>query len=128
MSEEIKNHIEKAWEDNSLLEQKIHRDAIRAVIDLLDKGLLRVAEPSKDGWKVNEWVKKAVILYFPIQKMETTRVGPFEFHDKIDLKKDYKELGVIGQIIPWNFPLMMLSWKIAPAIAMGNTVVLKKAE
>ena len=83
--------IESAWEDRSLLENKETQDAIRHVIDELDKGLIRVAEPIGDNeWKVNEWIKKAVILYFPIQKMETIEVGPFEFHDKIGLKKDYK--------------------------------------
>ena len=72
--------------------------AIRSVVELLDKGELRVAEPGADGWQVNEWVKKAVILYFPIQQMETIEVGPFEFHDKIALKKNYKELGV--RVVP----------------------------
>jgi len=98
MYEEIRVHIEKAWEDNLLLEQNAYRDSIKEVIDLLDKGLLRVAEPSETEWQVNEWIKKAVILYFPIRKMETTKVGPFEFHDKIDLKKDYKKLGV--RVVP----------------------------
>jgi 2,3,4,5-tetrahydropyridine-2-carboxylate N-succinyltransferase len=61
----------------------------------LDKGMIRVAEPLADGsWKVNEWVKKAVIMYFPIQKMHTYHVGPLEYYDKIDLKKDYAGLGV----------------------------------
>lgn len=72
--------------------------AVREVVEKLDKGAIRVAEPSADGWKVNEWVKKAVILYFPIQQMETIEVGPFEFHDKIALKKDYKTLGV--RVVP----------------------------
>lgn len=72
--------------------------AIRSVIEQLDKGTLRVAEPAGDGWQVNEWVKKAVILYFPIQQMETMEVGIFEFHDKIPLKRNYKELGV--RVVP----------------------------
>ena len=98
MYEALQNHIEEAWEDRHLLEHKIYQEAIREVIDLLDKGALRVAQPTDSGWQVNEWIKKAVILYFPIQKMETTRVGPFEFHDKIALKKDYKRLGI--RVVP----------------------------
>jgi 2,3,4,5-tetrahydropyridine-2-carboxylate N-succinyltransferase len=95
---ELQQQIEKAWDDRSLLQTKETQDTIREVIDQLDKGTLRVAEPVGDGWKVNEWVKKAVILYFPIQQMETIEVGPFEFHDKIALKKNYKELGV--RVVP----------------------------
>ena len=68
--------IEAAWEDRSLLEQQTTQDSIRAVIDQLDLGQLRVAEPTPNGWQVNEWVKKAVVLYFPIQKMETLHAGP----------------------------------------------------
>lgn len=90
--------IEKVWEDRSLLNNAETKNTIRQVVDQLDKGTLRVAEPSGDGWKVNEWVKKAVILYFPIQQMETIEVGPFEFHDKIALKRNYKELGV--RVVP----------------------------
>ena len=90
----MKEIIEKIWEDRSLLEKPESQEAIREVIELLDKGKLRTAEPTTDGWKVNDWVKKAVILYFPINKMETIEVGPFEFHDKIALKKDYAAQGV----------------------------------
>jgi len=90
--------IEKAWEDRSLLTDDSVRDAICGVIDLLDQGKLRVAEPVSDGWVVNEWIKKAVILYFPIRDMETTEVGPFEFHDKIRLKGGYAGLGV--RVVP----------------------------
>jgi 2,3,4,5-tetrahydropyridine-2-carboxylate N-succinyltransferase len=91
--------IEKAWDDRSLLESKEVQDAINSVIAKLDEGSLRVAEPTADGnWKVNEWVKKAVVLYFPIRKMETIEVGPFEFHDKMALKKNYKEKGV--RVVP----------------------------
>lgn len=91
--------IEKAWDDRSLLETKEVQDAINSVIAKLDEGSLRVAEPTADGnWKVNEWVKKAVVLYFPIRKMETIEVGPFEFHDKMALKKNYKEKGV--RVVP----------------------------
>jgi len=81
-----------------LLREARTQEAIREVVELLDKGHLRVAEPHTAGWQVNEWVKKAVILYFPIQSMHTIEVGPFEFHDKIALKKDYKNLGV--RVVP----------------------------
>src|SRR5688572_5258457 len=91
--------IEKAWDDRSLLETAETQEAINAVIAKLDEGSLRVAEPLADGsWKVNEWVKKAVVLYFPIRKMETIEVGPFEFHDKMALKRNYKEKGV--RVVP----------------------------
>ena len=74
--------IEAAWKNRSLLMEMKTQETIRKVIDLLDKGELRVAEPLNQKWKVNEWIKKAVILYFPIQKMETIEMGPLEFHDK----------------------------------------------
>lgn len=90
--------IEAAWDDRSLLQQTATTDAIREVIQLLDAGTLRVAEPSADGWHVNEWVKKAVVLYFPIQKMETFEVGIFEYHDKIPLKRGYAEKGI--RVVP----------------------------
>jgi 2,3,4,5-tetrahydropyridine-2-carboxylate N-succinyltransferase len=95
---ELQGIIEKAWTDRELLKSDEVKVAIRLVVEKLDKGQLRVAEPQGDSWKVNEWVKKAVILYFPIQQMETIEVGPFEFHDKIALKSNYKELGV--RVVP----------------------------
>jgi 2,3,4,5-tetrahydropyridine-2,6-dicarboxylate N-succinyltransferase len=95
---ELRSIIEKAWDERSLLQDKSTQAAIREVVEKLDKGELRVAEPITNGWKVNEWIKKAVILYFPIQQMETIEVGPFEFHDKIQLKKNYKTLGV--RVVP----------------------------
>lgn len=95
---DLKNHIEKAWEDRSLLNNADTVEVIKTVIEKLDNGELRVAEPKGDEWIVNEWIKKAVILYFPTQKMETIEVGPFEFHDKIALKTNYKELGV--RVVP----------------------------
>jgi 2,3,4,5-tetrahydropyridine-2-carboxylate N-succinyltransferase len=95
---QLKELIENAWDNRELLRQPETQSAIREVVEQLDKGKLRVAEPDGDVWKVNEWVKKAVILYFPIQQMETIEVGPFEFHDKIALKKNYKELGV--RVVP----------------------------
>ncbi len=94
----MKSIIEKAWEDRSLLANKETLDAINQVIEDLDKGRLRVAEPSDGKWIVNEWVKKAVVMYFPIRKMETIEVGPFEYHDKMALKSDYANLGV--RVVP----------------------------
>ncbi|MBS4059148.1 MAG: 2,3,4,5-tetrahydropyridine-2,6-dicarboxylate N-succinyltransferase [Bacteroidetes bacterium] len=94
----LKNMIETVWNDRILLQQNDFQTAIGDVIEMLDKGLLRVAEPGPNGWEVNEWVKKAVILYFPIRQMETIEVGPFEFHDKIPLKRNYQDLGV--RVVP----------------------------
>jgi 2,3,4,5-tetrahydropyridine-2,6-dicarboxylate N-succinyltransferase len=90
--------IEAAWEDREMLKDIKVQNVIREVIELLDKGKLRVAQPSEEGWQVNEWVKKAVIMYFPIQKMVVTKTGPFEFHDKMDLKTGYEQLGV--RVVP----------------------------
>lgn len=95
---ELKEYIERAWSDRELLKDREVQSAIREVVAQLDQGTLRVAQPAADGWHVNEWVKKAVILYFPIQSMETIEVGPFEFHDKIALKKNFKKLGV--RVVP----------------------------
>ena len=94
----LKEIIENIWENRELLKEKDSQDKIREVIKALDSGTLRVAEPTENGWKVNEWVKKAVVMYFPIQKMETIEVGPFEFHDKMPLKRDYAEKGV--RVVP----------------------------
>ena len=94
----MKDIIESAWENRSLLEEAATQEAIRTVIRQLDEGTLRVAEPSEGGWKVNEWVKKAVVLYFPIQKIETLEAGPLEFHDKIPLKTGYQEKGI--RVVP----------------------------
>lgn len=90
--------IERAWDNRELLANTETQETIRNVIEELDKGRIRVAEPDGDNWKVNEWVKKAVILYFPMQQMETIEIGPFEFHDKMALKRNYKELGV--RVVP----------------------------
>ena len=94
----MKKIIESAWENKSILENKETKQAIYSVIDKLDKGELRVAEPSNTGWIVNEWLKKAVILYFPIQKMKTIEIGPLEFHDKIPLKSNYAKKGI--RVVP----------------------------
>lgn len=94
----MKEIVEKAWNDREMLKDPETVKVLEEVIEQLDKGKIRVAEPDGDKWKVNEWVKKAVILYFPTRKMETIKVGPFEFHDKIALKENYKELGV--RVVP----------------------------
>ena len=92
--------VEAAWDDRDRLRDPATRTAIEATIAALDRGQLRVAEPDKEGegWRVNEWVKKAVVLYFPIREMTTTEVGPYEYHDKIPLKRDYATQGV--RVVP----------------------------
>lgn len=95
---ELKSIIEDIWENRGKLELEESKNAIKEVIELLDKGKLRVAEPDGDEWKVNDWVKKAVILYFPIQKMRVMEAGPLEFHDKMELKRNYADLGV--RVVP----------------------------
>jgi len=99
----LERMIFEAWENRSLLDDETYTDAIRNVIDKLDEGTLRTAEPVREAtfnmepeqkWQVNEWVKKAVLMYFAIQKMETYTLPPFEFYDKMKLKKNYKDLGV----------------------------------
>ncbi len=94
----LQQTIEEIWTNRELLEKDESKAAIREVVSQLDSGTLRVAEPTASGWTVNEWVKKAVVMYFPIQKMETIEVGPFEFHDKIPLKTNYAEKGV--RVVP----------------------------
>jgi 2,3,4,5-tetrahydropyridine-2-carboxylate N-succinyltransferase len=86
--------VEQAWEDRNLLNEPDVQDAIRKTVDFLDRGRIRVAEKINEIWVVNEWIKKAVLLYFLIQQMETIEAGPLEFYDKLPLKKNYKELGV----------------------------------
>lgn len=96
--EKIRKQIENAWEKRNLLDQSFAQEAIRELIDLLDRGTVRVASPNNGDWVVHEWVKKGVILYFLIQKLETIELSPFEFHDKIPLKKGYAGLGV--RVVP----------------------------
>lgn len=119
MYTEIRNIIEQAWENREMLKDGETREAIAKVIELLDKGQLRTAEPTANGWQVNEWVKKAVILYFPTQKMETIKVGPFEFHDKIALKQNYAELGV--RVVP--HAIARRGSYIAPGVIMMPSYV-----
>ena len=95
---EIRKIIESAWNNRDLLMDQDTIDTIRKVVDLLDEGTLRVAEPTTHGWQVNEWIKKAVVLYFPIQKMETLETGIFEYHDKIPLKRNFAERGI--RVVP----------------------------
>ncbi|MDP4664613.1 MAG: 2,3,4,5-tetrahydropyridine-2,6-dicarboxylate N-succinyltransferase [Flavobacteriaceae bacterium] len=95
---QTKSIIEKAWDDRTMLSDPDTLKAIESVLKDLDNGHLRVAQPGPDGWQVNEWIKKAVVLYFPIRQMETFEVGPFEFHDKIPLKSNYAEKGV--RVVP----------------------------
>ena len=94
----LKESIEAAWIDRNLLKESEIQQAIHEVVDQLDRGVLRVAEKDNEGWKVNDWIKKAVILYFPIRQMETIEAPPFEFHDKIPLKSGYKAKGI--RVVP----------------------------
>lgn len=94
----MKELIQKAWSDRALLQQTETAEAIKNTIEQLDKGMLRVAEPSSNGWVVNDWVKQAVIMYFQICEMKTTHAGPLEFHDKMLLKNNYADLGI--RVVP----------------------------
>ena len=95
---ELRKTIEDTWNKRELLKSKKSIDCINTVIEEIDKGRLRIAEKIDDKWQVNNWLKKAVILYFPIRKMETIEIGPLEFHDKMKLKNDYANLGV--RVVP----------------------------
>ena len=116
----MRSIIEAAWDNRELLKENQTIEAINHVIKELDKGVLRVAEPTETGdWIVNEWVKKAVVMYFPIRKMETIEVGPFEFHDKMALKKGYAELGV--RVVPHG--IARYGSFIAPGVIMMPSYV-----
>lgn len=129
--QEIKNQIEAAWTNRDLLKEDSTQRAIRALIKLLDEGKVRVAEPDGDSWKVNDWVKKGVVLYFPIQKMETIELEPFEFHDKIPLKKNFakQEVRVVPHAIARHGSflepgvIMMPSYVNIGAYVGGGTMV-----
>nr|WP_295867122.1 2,3,4,5-tetrahydropyridine-2,6-dicarboxylate N-succinyltransferase [uncultured Chitinophaga sp.] len=95
---DLQQQIQAAWADRSLLQETQYTDAVKAVIEAVDKGSLRVAQPTESGWVVNEWVKQAILMYFTIQPMETMSVPPFEFYDKMKLKTNYKDLGV--RVVP----------------------------
>jgi 2,3,4,5-tetrahydropyridine-2-carboxylate N-succinyltransferase len=94
LSMSLQNLILEAWSNRDLLKDATYSDAVRAVIEDVDKGRLRVASPEGDKWVVNEWVKQAILMYFGIQQMQTWELPPFEFYDKMLLKSNYKELGV----------------------------------
>lgn len=91
---ELQTIILETWNNRELLKEKKYSDAVKKVIEELDKGRLRTAEPSPNGWVVNEWIKQAILLYFAIQPMHTMEMPPFEFYDRIPLKKDFKTMGV----------------------------------
>ncbi len=96
---QLQHLIETAWENRARIQEKPYQEAIEQVVEMLDQGAIRVAEPSADGtWKVNDWIKKAIVLYFPLRQMQTIEFGPFEFHDKIPLKKGYAAKGI--RVVP----------------------------
>lgn len=115
----MRETIEAAWENRDLLQEEVTQTAIREVIAQIDSGKLRCAEPIDGGWQVNEWVKKAVVLYFPIQQMETISLGPFEFHDKMRLKSDYAAKGV--RVVP--HAIARFGAYIAPGVIMMPSYV-----
>ncbi len=123
--------IEEAYANRDLLTQPQYQDAIRAVVDQVDKGILRVAVPQDGGWQVQQWVKQAILLYFGIQKMKTWDLPPFEFYDKMELKKNYAELGVravphavarYGAYIARNVVLMPSYVNIGAYVGEGTMV------
>ncbi|MGN6566866.1 MAG: 2,3,4,5-tetrahydropyridine-2,6-dicarboxylate N-succinyltransferase [Flavipsychrobacter sp.] len=91
---QLQQKIEAAYQNRELLKEQEYQDAVRAAIEDIDKGRLRVAVPGENGWEVQQWVKQAILLYFGIQPMQTWIMPPFEFYDKMLLKKDYAALGV----------------------------------
>lgn len=91
---DVQSLIAEAWNNRDLLKESKYSDAVRTVIEEVDKGRLRTASPSDSGWQVNEWVKQAILMYFGIQQMKTWSLAPFEFYDKMLLKSNYKDLGV----------------------------------
>jgi 2,3,4,5-tetrahydropyridine-2-carboxylate N-succinyltransferase len=115
----MKSVIERAWTNRELLKEEETKLAIREVVSKLDTGELRVAEPNSNGWQVNEWIKKAVLMYFPIQEMEIIEVGPFEFHDKIALKKGYAAKGV--RVVP--HAIARYGSYVAPGVIMMPSYV-----
>ncbi len=116
---QMKTGIERIWDKRELLKNKESKELIRRVVDMLDKGQLRTAEPVDGRWQVNEWVKKAVLLYFPIQQIKTVKAGPMEFHDKMELKTGYEELGV--RVVPQG--LARYGAYIAPGVIMMPSFV-----
>lgn len=94
----LQHIINHTWENRELLTSEASKAAVRETIELLDNGKLRVAEPINESWQINEWVKKAVVMYFPIQEMTVVEMGPLEFYDKIPLKRNYAERNV--RVVP----------------------------
>jgi 2,3,4,5-tetrahydropyridine-2-carboxylate N-succinyltransferase len=128
---EIKERVLEAWDHRELLEQSVYKDAVETLIAKLDQGELRTASPGKSGWKVNEWIKKGILLYFGIRSMETFHLPPFEFHDKMKLKTDYAGLGIravphavarYGSFIGRNVILMPSYVNIGAYIGEGTMV------
>ncbi len=117
--ENLKNLVENAWENRSLLNEKLYLEAIETTIEHLDKGRLRVAEKKDGVWGVNHWIKKAVILYFPTRKMQTIEIGPFEFHDKIPLKREFAKLEV--RVVPHG--IARYGSYLAPGVIMMPSYV-----
>jgi 2,3,4,5-tetrahydropyridine-2,6-dicarboxylate N-succinyltransferase len=116
---DLKQKIEAAWKNREILKDEDTKQAIRETIQMIDSGTLRVSEPKGDAWIVNQWVKMAVILYFPISKMEVIEVGPFEFHDKIPLKRNYKELNI--RVVP--HAIARYGAYVAPGVIMMPSYV-----
>lgn len=117
--EQVKALIEEAWEERALLKERTTIEAIHEVISSLDNGFLRVAHPTEKGWQVNEWIKKAVVMYFPIRQMEVSEAGPLEFHDKIPLKKGYAAKGI--RVVP--HAIARYGAYIAPGVIMMPSYV-----
>ena len=95
---EARQHIEAAYSDRGLLDQTATKDAVKSVIDAIDRGVLRVCDKVDGDWVTHAWVKQAILLYFVVAEMEVMEMGPFEFFDKIPLKKNLKEQGV--RVVP----------------------------
>ncbi|MDL2320674.1 2,3,4,5-tetrahydropyridine-2,6-dicarboxylate N-succinyltransferase [Alistipes sp. OttesenSCG-928-B03] len=119
-NERLRIQIEEIWNDRTLLQSAEGRGAVEEVVALLDRGEVRTAQPDGNGgWQVNEWVKKAVLMYFPIRKMEVSEAGPMEFHDKIPLKHDYERLGV--RVVPHG--VARYGAYLAPGVVMMPSYV-----
>ncbi len=116
---ELKNIIENAWENRSSLNENNTQDAINQIIQKLDKGEIRVAEKKDNVWVVNEWIKKAIVMYFQIRKMETVKAGELEFYDKIPLKRNFKDLQI--RVVP--HAISRYGSYIAPGVIMMPSFV-----
>ena len=115
----LKKYIDEAWQNRDLLEKKEYRQAIEEVVEMVDKGKLRVAEPESDGWKVNEWVKKAIVLYFPIKPLTKMQAGDLEFYDKVPLKHGFENLGF--RVVP--HAVVRYGAYVAPGVVMMPSYV-----